>query len=179
MLAGDHLFGCEVLRECVDQRLMPICRAIRDRGWIWLPIESASHLDEGEQRRLVELCVRGGVQRLEAVLAEELIGVEPRVDVAASSHAIQRWQMCYAHFNVLLCAPELELSLFCTVNDYLFAMGPPAVVESWLGEGAEGAFRRFMEFAHEGVGDEWVDDRLQELGRLCARFMGWPPNGQA
>lgn len=131
--------------------------------WLAIPVESASHFDDSDARRLAEAMKCSGDTTCFGFATEPLKEFPNRFRIEASEQGLLSFSRECAHFNFILISERVTFAVLCTVFDYFVVCGPKAFVEKALGLTIEKARQRFAEFASNS-------DDPKRLAAVGARY---------
>lgn len=121
-------------------------RLIKQNGWVAVPVESADHLSESEEERLLSVIQKKGYEELIAIPFENLKDF-PLVSVApATAEGIAELNWEFSFFWLALFAGEPDWVILGTKSNYFIVAGSPDFVCDFLDCGINDAFSEFYEF---------------------------------
>lgn len=129
--------------------------------WVVVPVESAGHLDESEQKRLIHVVQEQSLPTLFAVVLEPLVAVPSVVRVPPTLESLRAFNRDYGHFAFALVPPDVSWIVLCTTDDYVLVGGTEAFVVQALGEDIQESLARFSLFATDTNLPEPLREYLQ------------------
>lgn len=119
---------------------------IKKSGWVAVPVESADHFSENEEKRLLSVVQKNGYEKLVAIPFEyiknfPLVSVVP---VTADAIAELNWE--FSFLWLALFAGEPDWVIIGTKENYFIILGSPDFVRDFLGCEITEAFSEFYEF---------------------------------
>jgi hypothetical protein len=139
------------LREIVDQIVEKPADLRIDElkrlGWVAVPVEAATHIDEPTLHRILGVCASANVNRLLAAETEVLVTERRFFSMPATLDALREFNWELGPFYCTLCPDDYTWMILCTKDDYYAVAGPELVVETILGQPLNAALETFRAFA--------------------------------
>ena len=115
-------------------------------GWVAVPVESADHFTESEEKKLLSVIQKNGYEELIAMPFERLKDFPLVSIVPATAEGIAEVNWEFSHFWLALFAGEPDWIVLGTKGDYFVVAGPLDFVRDFLGCEINEAFSEFYEF---------------------------------
>jgi hypothetical protein len=125
---------------------------VKREGWVAVPVESAHHLDDDDQIRLLRAVQAVKTRRVRALMLENLGDFPPAFDIQSSLAGIAAFNWECGHFNVALGGDDAMWIVACTTDDFYVIAGPAQFVTICVGGDIREAFDAFRAFA---TAPEW------------------------
>lgn len=153
-------------------------RTVEDRGWIVVPVQSASHFDTGDAERL-SAALAPVTTEVYAVLAETLRDATPGYVFPPTPDGFSQFSTECGLFAYLITSPYVrpEFAVLCAVDDYYLVAGKEPIVTPAVGGSLDDAFESFEEFASDEVWPESVRVHLRAVSQLCRLITGGRGSG--
>jgi hypothetical protein len=123
---------------------------VQKHGWVVVPIESASHIDEETAINLSSAFIEMGHETIYSIATEDVGEDYDCYEVPTSVKGLLEFSWKRCSFNYLLTSKDGSFGVLLTVEDYCLIGGSEAFVKKAIDNGIVEARREFLSFAQEG-----------------------------
>jgi hypothetical protein len=162
LLRGRLLAGPEMFRS----------KLLRDKGWSVVPVESASHFNSQDVRRLSSAIRSLGFVDCLAIIADEVTEGPMVYRVPITEDGLASFSQECLGLNALLVPQDEAFAVLCTVDDYYLVAGQRNFVAAATGGDISKAREAFSSFANRPA---WPDDMrrfLMNIATIYSSFEG-------
>jgi hypothetical protein len=145
---------------------------LANKAWVAVPVESASHFDGDDARRLAAALAEANIQECFAVATEELKGSHICYRVPATVDGLLAFSWECGSFNFALVSHDRSFVVLCTSDDYFLVAGSMAFVSRAVGGDLARARASFEQFAQDASWPAAVRDALLLVSQKYRPFDG-------
>lgn len=139
-----------------------------NRGWVAVPVESASHFSESDAEKLSQAIQSISCEKCFAIATEPLMNFHHCFQVPTTSEGLLDFSWTCSHFNFVLVSEDKSFAVLCTISDYFIIAGTLEFVKHAVSGNIEAARSEFNRFASSN--DRWKG-RLLAVSKRYEEFL--------